>query len=443
MTSIVQPTSILNIMRVPILHPLVPVPNTEHPPSATENDERRRWGAPQGEHAGKVAHSRLVALATALAFCLAGLSCSSADPKPTTTRGAGTAPTIPVGVATARVTDMPVYLSGLGSVTAYYTDGVKSRVDGQLMQVNFREGQQVNKGALLAEIDPRPYQVALEQAQATLFKDQASLRDAQLNYQRYKGLLQDSGSMSQQQVDTQQATVDQLEGTVHQDQATIDSVKLNLIYCHITAPITGRIGLRQVDPGNMVHAADATPMFVITQLQPIAVLFTLPEANLQSVSQHMKKSTLTVEAYNSDGTTKLASGTLLTIDNQIDQTTGTGRLKAVFANKDDSLWPNQFVNVRLLLEMLKNSTVIPAAAIQRGPQGSYVFVVKPDKTVDVRPVTVAITQNNVSAISSGISPNDVVVTDGQDKLQAGSKVEPHTGNSSPSQPAQPSENGAS
>jgi multidrug efflux system membrane fusion protein len=214
------------------------------------------------------------------------------------------------------------------------------------------------------------------------------------------------------------------------------------VYCHITAPITGRIGLRQVDPGNMVHAADTTPMFVITQLQPIAVLFTLPEDNLQSVSQHMKQGTLQVDAYSRDNQTKLTSGKLLTIDNEIDQTTGTGRLKAVFANKDDSLWPNQFVNIRLLLETRKNATVIPAAAIQRGPQGSYVYAVKADKTVEVRPVTVAITQDNVSAITSGISQNDVVVTDGQDKLQAGSKVEVRSGKPPSNQPAQASETGA-
>jgi multidrug efflux system membrane fusion protein len=384
-----------------------------------------------------------VTLAAALTFCVAAVSCSSADPKPGNARGGGAGQTVPVGVATAKSTDMPVYLTGLGSVTAYYTDSLKSRVDGELMQVNFKEGQNVKKGDLLAVIDPRPYQVALEQAQATLFKDQASLRDAKLNYDRYKGLLQDSGSMSQQQVDTQQATVDQLEGTVKTDQASVDNAKLNLVYCHITAPITGRIGLRQVDPGNMVHATDTTAMFVITQLQPISVLFTLPEDNLQNVSQHMKKATLMVEAYSRDNQTKLASGSLLTIDNEIDQTTGTGRLKAIFANKDNSLWPNQFVNIRLLLETLKNSTVIPAAAIQRGPQGNYVFTVKPDKTVEVRPVTVALTQNNLSAISSGISPNDIVVTDGQDKLQGGSKVEPRTGKAAPSQPAQPSENGAS
>jgi multidrug efflux system membrane fusion protein len=386
---------------------------------------------------------RLAALATALALSIMAMSCASADPKPTNPRGGGAPQTVPVGVATAHVTDMPVYLVGLGSVTAYYTDSVKSRVDGQLMEVNFKEGQHVNKGELLAVIDPRPYQVALEQAQATLFKDQASLRDAKLNYQRYKGLLQDSGSMSQQQVDTQQATVDQLEGTVRTDTAAVDNAKLNLVYCHITAPISGRIGLRQVDPGNIVHAADTTPMFVITELQPITVLFTLPEDNLQNVSQHMKKGTLPVEAYSRDDQTKLASGTLLTIDNQIDQTTGTGRLKAVFANKDDSLWPNQFVNIRLLLETMKNSTVVPAAAIQHGPQGSYVFVVKSDQTVEVRNVTVALTQNNLSAISSGVSPNDVVVTDGQDKLQAGSKVQPRAGNPSPNRAPQSSQTGAS
>jgi multidrug efflux system membrane fusion protein len=448
MTANVQHRPKFNIMRVPILRQPVSLRSTSHFPLGEIREEPREIAPPTtpcnvAASSPEGARLQFVRLAAALAFCIIAVGCSSADPKPTDPRGGGTAQTIPVGVATAKTSDMPVYLSGLGSVTAYYTDSVKSRVDGQLMQVNFKEGQHVNKGELLAVIDPRPYQVALEQAQAMLFKDEASLRDAKLNYERYKGLLQDSGSMSQQQVDTQQATVDQLEGTVKTDQAAIDSAKLNLVYCHIIAPITGRIGLRQVDPGNIVHAADTTPMSVITQLQPISVLFTLPEDNLQNVSQHMKKGTLKVDAYSRDDQTKLASGTLLTIDNEIDQTTGTGRLKAVFANKDDSLWPNQFVNIRLLLETLKNSTVVPAAAIQRGPQGSYVFAVKPDKTVEVRPVTVTLTQNNLSAIGSGISPNDVVVTDGQDKLQSGSKVEPRTGNPSSSRPAQPGENGAS
>ena len=333
---------------------------------------------------------------------------------------------------------MPYYLTGLGSVTAYYTVSVKSRVDGELIQVNFKEGQFVNKGELLAVIDPRPYQVVLDQAQATLFRDQALLRDAKLNLDRYKNLLQVSGAMSQQQVDTQAATVDQLEGTVRNDQAAIDNAKLNLIYCHITSPISGRVGLRLVDPGNMVHATDTNPLIVITQLQPIAVVFTLPEEDLPTVSQHMAKGPLQVEAFNRDDKTKLDTGTLETIDNQIDQTTGTGRLKAIFSNKGNGLWPNQFVNVRLLLELKKNSTVIPAAAIQRGPQGTYVFVVQ-DNKAQIHPVTVSFIQDNVANIASGISPSDVVVVDGQDKLQNDSKVEvrqSHPGSqSAPTSPA--------
>jgi multidrug efflux system membrane fusion protein len=298
----------------------------------------------------------------------------------------------------------------------------------------------VNKGELLALIDPRPYEVQLATAQAQLFKDQASLRDAKLNLERFTGLLKDSGAMSQQQVDTQQSTVDQLDGAVRSDQAAIDNAKLQLVYCHITSPIGGRIGLRQVDPGNIVHAADTNPMFIITQLQPIAVLFTLPEDNIPAVQQHMSKGALPVEAYSRDDSTKIASGTLLTIDNQIDQTTGTGKLKAQFNNTDNALFPNQFVNIHLLLETRKGSTVVPSAAIQRGPQGTFVYAMKPDKTVEVRPVTIAFSQNNETVISQGIAPNDIVVTDGQDKLQAGSKVEPrapaspanHSSQSSPS-----------
>lgn len=363
-----------------------------------------------------------ILLATVAVVCLALASCGGGDPKPGSAR-ANVNPAVPVSVATAQHLDMPYYLSGLGSVNAFYTDSIKTRVDGELMEVNFKEGQFVNKGDLLVVIDPRPYQVALEQAQATLFKDKASLRDAKLNYERYKGLLENSGAMSQQQVDTQGTTVDMLEGAVRTDQAAIDNAKLNLVYCHITSPISGRVGLRLVDPGNIVHATDTNPLLVITQLQPIAVLFTLPEDQLPSVAQHMAKNTLETDAYSRDDQTKLATGKLLTIDNQIDQTTGTGRLKAVFENKDNALWPNQFVNIRLLLEVRKNSTVIPSAAIQRGPQGTYVFVTKSDNTVDIRPVTVAFVQENTANIASGVAPGDVVVTDGQDKLQEGSKVE--------------------
>ena len=364
---------------------------------------------------------RLTCVFLAAALSIGTVSCGSSEK--TTSARANVAAAVPVSVSTAERRDMPYYLTGLGSVNAFYTDSIKSRVDGELMQVNFKEGQYVNKGELLAIIDPRPYQVALEQAQAMLFKDQATLRDAKLNYERYKGLLQNSGSMSQQQVDTQAATVDQLEGTVRTDQAAIDNAKLNLTYCHITSPISGRVGLRLVDPGNIVHASDTNPLLVITQLQPIAVIFTLPEDQLPAVAQHMSKGQLEVDAFSRDDQTKLATGKLLTIDNQIDPTTGTGKLKAIFENKENSLWPNQFVNARLLLEIRRNSTVIPAAAVQRGPQGTYVFVVKPDKTVDIHQVTIAFTQENLTNIASGIAPNDIVVTDGQDKLQEGSHIE--------------------
>jgi len=354
--------------------------------------------------------------------CLLSVGCSNSESKAGNVRAAMNQ-AVPVSTTQVRQQDMPVYLVGLGSVTPLNAVSIKSRVDGQLVQVAFKEGQHVKKGQLLAIIDPRPFEVQLSQAQAALFRDQALLRDARLNYERFKGLLQESGAMSQQQVDTQASLVNQYEGTVRNDQAQIENAKLQLTYCHITSPIEGRIGLRLVDPGNIVHTSDANPMLVVTQLQPITVIFTLPEDQLPKVAKRMRNGVLPVEAYSRDNQTKLDTGKLLTIDNEIDQTTGTGRLKAQFNNSDGELWPNQFVNVRLLLETMKNSLVIPAAAVQRGPQGMYVYVVKPDKTVDVRPVTVAISQNNLTSVASGLSPNDTVVTDGQDKLHAGSTVE--------------------
>jgi len=248
------------------------------------------------------------------------------------------------------------------------------------------------------------------------------LRDAKLNLERYTSLIP-SGSIAQQQVDTQKSLVDQLEGTVRNDQAQIDNAKLQIVYCHITAPFTGRIGLRQVDKGNIVHASDTNPMLVLTQLQPIAVIFTLPEDQLQSVSQHMRNSTLQVDAYSRDDQTKLAMGKLQTIDNQIDQTTGTAKLKAVFDNIDNQLWPNQFVNANLLLETRKNSTVLPTAAILRGPQGTYVYAVKADKTVEARTIAISLTQGNITAITSGLTPGDMVVTDGQYRIQNGTIVD--------------------
>jgi multidrug efflux system membrane fusion protein len=373
-------------------------------------------------------------LGGALLLLLALFGCQTADSKDKQAQAA-TVRAVPVAVAAAVEQDMPVYLTGLGSVTAYNTVSVKSRVDGQLMQVNFKEGEQVKKGDLLVLIDPRPYQVQLDQAQAQLFKDQASFRDAQLNYERFKDLLKDSGAMSQQQVDTQKSTADQFEGAIRADQAAIDNAKLQIEYCHITAPVSGRIGLRLVDAGNIVHAADTNAMLVITQLQPIAVIFTLPEDSLRSVVQRMKQGTLTVDAYDRDDKIKLATGTLLTLDNQIDQTTGTDKLKAVFDNKDGMLFPNQFVNIRLLLDVRRDSTIIPTAAVQRGPQGTFVYVVKADSTVEARTVTVALAQSSQSAIGSGLQVGEVVVTDGQDKLQNGAKVDTRRSGNSNTQPA--------
>ena len=372
-----------------------------------------------------------ILLLASFALVLGGCGHTSADSKQKGGggkggRGGGAAMTIPVAVAKAEVRDLPILLNGLGSVEAYNTVAVKSRIDGQLIKVNVKEGQEVKEGELLAEIDPRPYEVQLSQTQATLFKDQAALKDARLNLERFQQLYKD-GVIPKQQFDTQGSLEAQLDGAVRADQAQVDTVKLNLAYTRITASVSGRIGLRQIDVGNMVHAADPNGLLVITQLQPIAVIFSLPQDNLQAVSQHMNKGRLAVDAYSRDDQTKIATGFLTTIDNQIDTTTGTGKLKAVFENRDRSLWPNEFVNIHLLLEVRKNNTVVPSAAIQRGPQGTYVFTVKPDKTVEMRNVTVSISQSNFVAITQGLQPGDTVVTDGQDKLQPGTKVEIHGG----------------
>jgi multidrug efflux system membrane fusion protein len=331
---------------------------------------------------------------------------------------------VPVVVATAQKGDLPVYLIGLGSVTAFNTVTVRSRVDGQIVKVNFTEGQFVHEGDALMEIDPRPFQVMLEQAEGQLAKDQAQLHDVQVDFERYTTLYNE-GVVPKQQVDTQQAQVGQFLGAIKADQATIDNAKLQLVYSRITAPISGRVGLRLVDIGNIVHATDTTGLLVITQLQPISVIFTLPQDQLQQVLVKIRGGgVLPVQAYDRDDTTKIADGKLATIDNQIDPTTGTYKLKAIFSNDNNVLFPNQFVNVHMLVDTKRNVVIVPAAAIQRGPQGTYVYVVSKGDTVNIRMVTVAQTTGNNVGVSSGLNAGDVVVIDGQDKLQNDSKVVP-------------------
>ena len=331
---------------------------------------------------------------------------------------------VPVVVAAARQGDLPVYFNGLGTVTAFNTVTVHSRVDGQLVNVAFKEGQYVHEGDLLVQIDPRPFQVQLEQAQGQIAKDQAQRKDAEANLERYK-LLFKEGVIPQQQLDTQAALVGQFDGAITSDQSQIDNAKLQLTYCRITAPISGRVGLRLVDSGNIVHANDANGLVVITQLQPIAVLFSLPQDQLPQVTAKLRASVqLNVEAYDRDDTARIATGKLLTIDNEIDPTTGTYKLKSVFNNSDSALFPNQFVNVHLLVDTMHNLIVLPASAIQRGPQGTYVYAVGADNAVKIHTVTVALTTANSAGLSGGVNAGDVVVIDGQDKLQDGSKVAP-------------------
>ena len=363
----------------------------------------------------------LLGLGLTLAICAALAGCSSQQAK--SAKAGGPPPAVPVGVAAVKQSDFNVYLNGLGSVEAFYTVSLKTRIDGQIMQVNFNEGQDVKKGDLLIVIDPRPYEVALQQAQANLQKDEAQLTNAKAQYERNR-VLYEQGVVAKQDLDTLQASFGTFEGTIASDKAAIENAKLNLTYCYIKSPIDGRIGLRQVDPGNYVTAAGGTAMVVITQLHPIAVIFTLPEDQLQTVREHMRQGALEVDAYSRDDQTKLATGRLLTIDNQIDQTTGTAKLKGVFDNPDSNLWPNQFVNVHLLLQTRKDAVTAPASAILRGPDGPFSYVVDANNTVQMRPVQVALTQGSTVVIASGLQGGDKVVTDGQEKLQAGSRVAP-------------------
>ena len=336
---------------------------------------------------------------------------------------------MPVVAQAAKKGDVSVYLTGLGTVTPIRTAIVRARVDGQIMRVLFREGQLVRQGDSLVDLDPRPYQAQLTQIEGQMARDQALLANARIDVERYRTLLAQD-SIAKQQLDTQEALVRQYEGTVKIDQGQLDNARLQLAYSRVTAPISGRLGLRQVDEGNVVHASDQTGLVVITQLQPITVVFTIPQDSLPVVLKRIQSGDrIPVDALDRDQNqkNKLGTGVLLTVDNQIDTTTGTVRLKAQFANDDSKLFPNQFVNVRMLIDVRRDITTVPSAALQRGARGLFVYVVKEDRTVTLRDVKTGPTEADATVIESGIEPGELVVVDGMDRLREGARVELPTG----------------
>lgn len=339
-------------------------------------------------------------------------------------------PDAPVAVATAAATngDMPISIAALGTVTPLATVTVKTQISGQLTQVAFKEGQMVHEGDFLAQVDPRPYQAALDQSIGNQRRDQALLANAKVDLARYQGLVAED-SIAHQQLDTQQALVEQYEGTVVGDEAAIATARLNLQYAHIVSPVSGRVGLRQVDAGNYVTPADSNGLVVVTQLQPITVIFPVPEDNASTILKRLRDGvSLTVSVFDRTNTSKLADGKLLTADNQIDSTTGTLKLRAAFENKDGQLFANQFVNVELLLDVLHDQTIIPTAAVHHGtPNGvstAFVYLVKPDYTVTVHPVTIGNSDGERVAVASGLKAGDIVVTEGGDRLREGARIVP-------------------
>lgn len=363
----------------------------------------------------------IIALGLAAAGAVAWLALSSQQPGQRVARGSSSAP-VPVGVATAGTADLPITLDAIGTVTPLATVTVRTQINGYLTQIGFQEGQHVRKGDFLAEVDPRPYQAALDQAEGQLARDQALLRNAEVDLNRYRQLVAED-SIARQTLDTQESLVRQYRATIKVDQAQVDNARLNLGYCRIVSPVEGRVGLRQVDQGNYVQTSDANGIVVVTQLRPITVVFTIPEDNLQKVLARLRAgATLPVSAYDRAGTTLLATGTLATVDNQIDPTTGTVKLKAQFDNLDERLFPNQFVNVRLLVDTVQGATVIPSAAVQRGAKGTYVYVIAADATAASRPVTTGPSDGERVQVINGIEPGEQVVIDGIDRLRDGIKV---------------------
>jgi multidrug efflux system membrane fusion protein len=335
--------------------------------------------------------------------------------------GAGAPGVIAVDSAMVSRTDVPVYLEGLGTVQAFYTATITARIDGALDRVDFTEGQMVQKGALLAQIDPRPAQAALDQAVATQARDAANLAGAQRDMTRYEALIPQN-LVSRQQLDSQRALVEQLQAQVQVDKAAIDNARTQLDYTRITAPFAGRTGLRQVDPGNIVHAADTRGIVVVTQMQPIAIIFTLPEDALQSINRALAAGPVAVTALSRDGTTAFDTGTLALVDNQIDPTTGTMRLKATFPNLHNTLWPGQFVNTRVLVQRQRDALTVPNSAIEHGPNGPFAYVIKPDSTVEARAITLGVQSGDLTVVSTGLAPGEQVVTSNQYRLQPGAHV---------------------
>jgi multidrug efflux system membrane fusion protein len=347
----------------------------------------------------------------------------------------------PVSVAAALSLqgDLPIYLSGLGTVTPLHTVTVRSRVDGELIRVTFTEGQAVRQGELLAEIDPRPYQVAVQQAEGQLLRDEALLKNAEIDQERYQTLLEQD-SIAAQQTATQAALVKQYRGTVEIDRAQLDNAKLQLSFARINAPLAGRIGLRLVDQGNMVRANDVNGLAVITQVQPISVVFTLPEDEIPAIMRRWRSGdSIAIDAYDRAGQQKLASGKLLAVDNQIDVSTGTLKLRAQFENEDRTLFANQFVNIKMRLDTLRAATLAPSAAIQHGAKGEFVYLIKDDNTITVRPVKTGPADGETVAILQGLAPNEKLVIDGADKLREGRQVnvidKANSATATPSKPA--------